>query len=190
MTTMVTSVDSLIDGFPFQPIKIRGLPTYDTLRKLKQDLQRNSTSVSCALGGGRHGYLGLILDANAYAIKVSITAAGAAQPFITPVFPGDQPIFTGATAEAKTEELRIFNHQTYAWRMYKNVRSALRKQLVESVKDTYISPLMDQVTGYNNVTARELLRHLFAEYGEVGPTDVYKNNTRFDDAACFNKLAH
>jgi uncharacterized phage-associated protein len=181
MTKPVTSVDSLIDGFPLQPIKIRGLPTYETLRKLKQDLQRNSASVSCALGGGRHGYLGLILSANAYATKVGTTAAGVAQPFITPIFPGDQPIFTGVTAEAKKEELRVFDYQTYAWEMYENVHAALRKQLVEAVEDTYISPLMDQVTGYNNVSVNDILSHLFSEYGDVGPTEIHENNKRFDE---------
>ena len=41
--------------------KIRGEPTYKTLKK-KNELCANTISVSSNLGGGNHGYLGLILD--------------------------------------------------------------------------------------------------------------------------------
>jgi hypothetical protein len=64
------------------PIKIAGLPTFQTLKELKQDLEANAASVSSSLGGGHHGYLGALLDAQTYAIFVRNDATGALQLFI------------------------------------------------------------------------------------------------------------
>ena len=39
---------------------IRGEPTSDGMRPLKYELRVNAVSVECDLGGGNHGYLGLV----------------------------------------------------------------------------------------------------------------------------------
>ena len=43
------------------PTPIRGEPSCKLLKRLKIELQANSRSVGTDLGGGNHGYLGLIL---------------------------------------------------------------------------------------------------------------------------------
>ena len=45
---------------------IRGEPTYETLHHLKNELKANASSVSTTLGGGNHGYLGMILTLAEY----------------------------------------------------------------------------------------------------------------------------
>ena len=40
---------------------IRGGPTYETLHHLKNELKANASSVPTTLGGGNHGYLGMVL---------------------------------------------------------------------------------------------------------------------------------
>jgi hypothetical protein len=57
----VPSVEAIIEGFPQQQTKIRGLPTYATLNTLRQALYRNANSFSSTLGGGQHGYLGVLM---------------------------------------------------------------------------------------------------------------------------------
>ena len=46
--------------------KIRGEPTYETLHHLKNELKANASSVPTTLGGGNHGYLGMILMSSEY----------------------------------------------------------------------------------------------------------------------------
>jgi hypothetical protein len=93
--TAVISINSLMEGFPKKPIKIAGLPTFETLKELKQDLEANSTSISSSLGGGWHGYLGAVLDAQTYAIIVGNDTTGAPQLVIIPAFPGILPVVLG-----------------------------------------------------------------------------------------------
>ena len=45
---------------------IRGKPTYETLHHLKNELKANVSSVPTTLGGGNHGYLGMILTPAEY----------------------------------------------------------------------------------------------------------------------------
>ena len=45
---------------------IRGEPTYETLHYLKKELKANARSVPTTLGGGNHGYLGMILKPAEY----------------------------------------------------------------------------------------------------------------------------
>jgi hypothetical protein len=181
-TRVVPSVESIVADFPRKINKIHGLPTFETLRALRKDLQLNAASVQCTLGGGAHGYLGLILDAAAYAIVAGNNAAGNAQPFINPTFPGDLPTLVGADKDARDQELRVFNHQAYAWRMYDNVHQALRSLVVDNIENTYLSPLYSQITGYRNVTLNAMLAHLFNEYIDVGPNDLHENEKRMTKA--------
>ena len=43
------------------PTPIRGEPTNKALKRLQTELRANASSVETDLGGGDHGYLGLVL---------------------------------------------------------------------------------------------------------------------------------
>ena len=43
------------------PAPIKGPPTHQALKCQKKELQANASSIKTDLGGGNHGYLGLIL---------------------------------------------------------------------------------------------------------------------------------
>ena len=62
------------------PTPIQGAPTNKTLERLKQELRANASSVESDLGGGDHGYLGLVLTDAKYA---TVTAT----PFVPPTYP-------------------------------------------------------------------------------------------------------
>ena len=72
--------------------KIEGEPSHATLTTLQRELQANASSVDSDLGGGNHGYLGLVLSAPAYANVTGTT------PFIAPTYPNPLVIPTTASA--------------------------------------------------------------------------------------------
>jgi hypothetical protein len=178
----VIGIDSLMEGFPKKPVKITGLPTFETLKALKKDLEANASSVNSNLGGGRHGYLGAVLDAQTYAIIVGNDAAGAPQPFTVPTFPGVLPVVLGNNAAARDEELRVFNANTHAWREYNTITGALRKQIITAVEDTYLSPIYDDHIGYSGITLQDMLAYLFTAYGAIQEHDLVWNETRLMEA--------
>ena len=49
------------------PTRIQCTPTYKALNQLKAELCANANSVESNLGGGNHGYLGLVLTDAEYA---------------------------------------------------------------------------------------------------------------------------
>ena len=78
------------------PNGINGEPTYKSLKRLKTELRANASSVDTDLGGGDHGYLGLVLSDAEYA-RISPTPAA----FVAPNFPGAlviDPAFTAMQA--------------------------------------------------------------------------------------------
>ena len=73
--------------------RITGQPDYTALKKIKDELQVNATSVPTDLGGGDHGHLGLVLTATEYA-NISAT------PYLKPVHPGILTIPVGTAQHA------------------------------------------------------------------------------------------
>ena len=65
---MLTSSVNYKDSYFEQPplTAIRWEPTYETLHNLKNELKANANSVRTTLGGGNHGYLGMILTPAEY----------------------------------------------------------------------------------------------------------------------------
>lgn len=58
------TVAAMFEAFPNNLVaKIDGKPTYQTLRLLVTELVQNTSSIMTELGGGNHGYLGLVLSA-------------------------------------------------------------------------------------------------------------------------------
>ena len=65
---MMTNVDYATLHFKYPvPTPINGEPTNKTIKRLKQELRANVSSVETDLGGGDHGYLGLYLSDEEYA---------------------------------------------------------------------------------------------------------------------------
>lgn len=165
--------DEYIASFPHSTIPpIQGRPNYAALRELRSMLKTNAASVRSTLGGGANGYLGLIVAANIY----NTIAPGT--PFNIPQFPGPQPIIPpnatqaqiGELVRAHTENLRQFNE-------YTSIHAALHKQLLNAVEETYVRALKQPHIGYVRRSVREILAHLFANYGNIFPQDLVQNTT-------------
>ena len=75
------------------PSPITGEPTHKSLKRLKTELRANVSSIDTDLGGGDHGYLGLVLTDVEYA-RITPTP----QPFVPLNFSGPlvmNPAHTG-----------------------------------------------------------------------------------------------
>ena len=68
--------------------RIHGMPSYESLRKIKNKIKANTASVPCDIGGGSYGHLELVLTVAEY---VNITQT----EYIFPVHPGILNIAVG-----------------------------------------------------------------------------------------------
>ena len=86
------TVEGITESFPNPSIPIiEGEPTYETIKKNEKLLIENASSIQTTLGGGQHGYLGLILKPAKY-----LTVTG--QAFNPHPNPGALPVIPpGAT---------------------------------------------------------------------------------------------
>ena len=172
MTSTVPSIEDFTNAFPNHLSPIVGEPTYQTLKELKNQLKANAASIPTTLGGGHHGYLGLILSPAAYA-TISPTA------FTEPAYPGQHPTIPAGTNAATTSAIiRRHTEDTRQWREFKNVSTALKNQLLSAVDDIYVRALRDRHVGYMNQTIRNLLTHLFDNYGNITQLELEDNDTK------------
>ena len=82
MSSKPTSIDYVATYFPVKTLtRIHSEPDYQSLKRLKDELQKNAASVETNLGGGRLGHLGLVIAPAEYTL-VSAT------PYNRPAHPG------------------------------------------------------------------------------------------------------
>ena len=74
-----------------QLTRINGEPNFTTLHNMHLESKANCSSVPCTLGGGAHGYSGILLSATTYTILAPTT------PFIIPLHPGVLLVPVGST---------------------------------------------------------------------------------------------
>jgi hypothetical protein len=91
-SSFTPSPEAFIESFLNSVPKIKSTPTFDTLNIVRNLLKENATSVPSNRGGGKNGYLSMVLSDYLYAhIDPS--------PFAIPIYPGAQSaIAPGASA--------------------------------------------------------------------------------------------
>jgi hypothetical protein len=146
------------------------------LNMLRQALYRSAHSFASTLGGGSHGYLGILMSPQQYLIATQPNIA----PFVEPVFPGYLPIVQGTQAQI-ADQVRAHNENLRKWKENENVSKALRKLLIDVIEPAYIAHLEDPFSGYNKVAVRDILQDLFTNYGKIHSTDLMANNKRFEE---------
>ena len=131
MTTI--RIDYASTYFPYKtPTPITGESTFKSLKRLKNELQANASSVDTDLGGEDHGYLGLVLTENEYAKVVPNTS------FIAPNFPGPL-IICPRTDIVETMNLReAHKRDTSLYRECREVEKALLRHITTAVESKYV----------------------------------------------------
>ena len=85
---MSDSIDSVIEDFPDSTItKHTGEPNYHVIKDVEHKLIKNASSYPSELGGGNHGYLGLILTSKKYVLVTGHTFTPHPNPGSLPTFP-------------------------------------------------------------------------------------------------------
>jgi hypothetical protein len=166
---MTTSrIDYASRYFPYKtPTPTQGEPTYKTLKRLKNELRANASLVDTDLGGGDHGFLGLVLTDAEY-LRVAPTT-----PFIVPDFPGTLIIPRG-TDTVDAMNLREQHRQDVRLhRECREVERALLRHVTTAVESKYIDFLKNEDTDLIEDDIPTVLTYLFTNYGKV-PTRVVK----------------
>ena len=52
---------------------------------------------------------------------------------------------------------------------------SLKRQIVTAVEPVFLSPLVDQITGFVQVYALTTMKHMFPRYGAIEKIDLKKN---------------
>jgi hypothetical protein len=165
--------DELIAGFPHSSLpKVTGEPTFEDLKVIRRLL--NAMSVASYEGGGRHGHLGIIMTNEEY-FAIAVDA------FPVPANPGPSAaVVAGMTAAVIAETTRLHREATQVYRTYHNVDQAIKKLIIESFDDAYLSALSDEIVGYASCTSLQLLTHLLTYYAMIAPTELTQNYKRLN----------
>ena len=162
------------------PTYIQGMPTNKTLKRLKTELRANASSVESDLGGGDHGYLGLVLSATEYA---NITPSP--PPFIPPEYPAALDIPAGTT---QVQAFQLKEAHKEAKKLYyecKNVEKALQRHIQDAVEPKYLESLVNEDTQLIQEDISFVLEYLFDTYGKI-PSEEVKQKEAELRAMVFN----
>ena len=162
-------VDYVSTYFPHKiPTRVMDEPTYQDLKRIKTELRANASSVDCELGGGDHGYLGLVLNDADYLNVPGIQGTN----FVPPVYPGPLVIPPAANAVQAVQAQETHKEQINAYRECNNVEKALLKHLQKSLQPKYLESFVNEDTALLSGDIPTILAYLHARYGQVTGDDV------------------
>jgi hypothetical protein len=152
------TVEDIIASFP-HPIlpTVQGEKDYHTIHSIRKLPRANARSVETHLGGGPLGHLGSIVSIMAYATVAT------AHPWVNPLTPewGANEIDGGATAQLSAKRHR-WEEVVVTFRTWNIVEQALKKQIIMVFEPMYLEILNNDMVGFVNTTARDMLEHLFS----------------------------
>jgi hypothetical protein len=64
------------------------------------------------------------------------------------------------------------------YRTFNTVQQALKKQIITVFEPMYLDILNDDMVGFSNITAREMIDHFFLTYGNITTVDLEKKLSR------------
>jgi hypothetical protein len=107
-------------------------PTHLTLATLHRELIFHALEQKTHLGGGRHGYLALLLSPAAYLAIANVA-------FIKPQHPGPNPVhILGATTAQITESNRAHAAALVQYNAYHTVEQQLKTMVLEAIPATFV----------------------------------------------------
>jgi hypothetical protein len=174
------TVEDVIAIFPHPVLpEVQGEPDYQTMHATRKLLQANSRAIDTHLGGGTLGHLGLIISDASYAMIAPTTDAGPTL-WISPQAPGRAPANTDGTAAQISAARHGWEEDVQTYRTYTSVQQALKKQIISVFEPMYLDVLNENMVGFANISARDMLDHLLSTYGNITAVDLEINfeNTR------------
>jgi hypothetical protein len=169
------TVKDVIASFPHPVLStVQGELDYQTIYAIRKSLQANSRAIDTHLGGGTLGHLGLIVSDASYVMIAPATDAGPTL-WVNPTAPGRAPANTDGTAAQISAARHIWEEDVQTYRTYTSVQQALKKQIISVFEPMYLDVLNDNMVGFANISARDMLDHLFTTYGNIIAVDLEIN---------------
>ena len=91
--------------------------------------------------------------------------------------PSDYPP-TMVTAQEQALVTEKFQQKQALFITYTSVDGSLENQTVVAVQPVFLSPLVDQLTGFGQVSALQTLQHLFASYSVIDKIRLEENTVK------------
>ena len=88
--------------------------------------------------------------------------------------PVDYPQSTGNVQEKYIRTEKFWQNQALFCK-YTAVDRAFKNQIVTAVEPVLLFPLVDQLTGFGQVSALTMIQHLFSSYGEIDEINLEEN---------------
>jgi hypothetical protein len=85
----------------------------------------------------------------------------------TPNAPGWAPTTTDGTSAQLSASRHAWEEDVQTYRTCTSVQQALKKQIIGVFEPMYLEILNDNMVGYANISARDMLDHLFETYGNI-----------------------
>jgi hypothetical protein len=95
--------------------------------------------------------------------------------WVSPTAPGRAPANTDGTAAQISAARHIWEEDVQTYRTYKSVQQALKKQIISVFEPMHLDFLNDNMFGFSNISARDMLDHLFGTYGNITTVDLEIN---------------
>jgi hypothetical protein len=162
-----STVEDVMASFPHPTLPtVKGEPDYQTIHATRKCLQANSRAIDTHLGGGTLGHLGLIISDASYAM---IDPPTAEEPPLweTPNDPGRAPSTTDGTSSQISAARHAWEEDVHTYRTCTSVQQALKKQIISVFEPMYLDIFNDSMVGYSNISARDMLYHLFETYCNI-----------------------
>jgi hypothetical protein len=153
---------------------VQGEPDYQTIHAARKFLQANSREIDTHLGDGTLGHLGLIIYDASYAM-ISPTKDACPTLWTTPQAPRRAPANTDGTSAQISAARHIWKADVQTYRTCTSVQQALKKQMISVFEPMYLDILNDNMVGYANISARDMLDHLFETYDNITAVDLEIN---------------
>jgi hypothetical protein len=168
------TVEDIIASFP-HPIlpTVQGEPDYQTIHAILKLLQANARAIDTHLGRGALGHLVLFVS-NAYYAMVAPATEVVPTLWVNPTAPGWATENTDGIAAQIGAARHNWEEAVLTYRTYTSVKQALKKQIITVFYPMYLDILNDDMVGFANITAREMLDHLFMTYGNITAVDLEK----------------
>jgi hypothetical protein len=161
------TVEDVMESFPHPVLPtVQGEPDYQTIHTSRKSLQANSRAIDTHLGGGTLGHLGLFISEASYAMIAPTTDSGPTL-WTSPQAPGWDPANTDGTAAQIGAARNIWEEDVQTYQTCTPVQQALKKQIISVSEPMYFDILNNNMVGYANISARDMLDHLFETYGNI-----------------------
>jgi hypothetical protein len=120
------------------------------------------------------GHLGLIISDAAY-VMIAPTTNEESTLWVTSNAPGRAPATTDGTAAQISSDRHQWEEDIQTYRTCTSVQQALKKHIISEFESMYLDILNDNMVDYANISAGELLDHLFETYGNITAVNLEIN---------------